>query len=126
MAGYSNITIVGNLGRDPERRATQSGKSVATFSVGVTERKDAPTQWFNVVAWEKLADVCAQYLHKGDAVLIAGRMTSRKYEKDGVQREAWELVAQKMEMLGSKGGQSAPAANAPASQGDDTDSSLPF
>lgn len=126
MAGYNQITIVGNLGRDPEKRATQSGKSVTTFSVGVTERKNAPTQWFNIVAWENLADVCAHYLRKGDAVLIAGRMTSRKYEKDGVQREAWELVAQTMQMLGSKGGQSAPQAqSAPTAQADDTDC-LPF
>lgn len=125
MAGYSQTTIVGNLGRDPERRSTQSGKSVTTFSVGVTERKDAPTQWFNVVAWEKLADVCAQYLHKGDAVLIAGRMTSRRYEKDGQQREVWELVAQTMQMLGSKGGQSSAPTAGSVTQKDDDDV-LPF
>jgi single-strand DNA-binding protein len=123
MAGHNSITIVGNLGCDPERRTTQSGKAVVNFSVGVTERKDTPTVWFNVVAWEKLADICAQYLHKGDAVLIAGRMTSRKYEKDGQQREAWNLVAQTMQMLGSRSDQ--PAQTKQCDLADD-ENGLPF
>ena len=102
MAGYNKIEIIGHLGKDPETKTTPSGKQVCNFSVAVSERKDDPTQWFNVQAWEKLADVCGQYLKKGSQVLIVGRMVSRKYEKDGVTKEAWDIVAREMVMLGGK------------------------
>jgi len=102
MAGFNRIEIIGNLGKDPETRTTTTGKMVCSFSVGVTERKDAATQWFNVQVWDKLAEICSRYLKKGSSVMVAGRMASRKYEKDGVTREAWEIVAREVLMLGGK------------------------
>ena len=88
------IVISGNVGRDPELRHTQTGKAVANFSVATSERNDR-TQWFRVIVWEKQAELCAQYVHKGDRVTVQGRMSSRKNEDDG--REYWDLVADRVE-----------------------------
>ena len=108
----NKIMLIGNLGRDPEMNYTTGGKAVTKFSLAVSRRmKDAETgenreetTWFSVIAWERLADTCFQYLHKGSKVFIEGRMVSRKYtNKDGVEATAWEVVAQNMEMLDTKG-----------------------
>jgi len=112
MAGFNRIEIIGNLGGDPETRTTTSGKVVCSFSVGVSEKSGGETQWFRVQVWEKLAEICQRYLRKGSSVMLAGRMQSRTYEKDGAKREAWELVARDMVMLG--GGQQAPRVEATA------------
>jgi single-strand DNA-binding protein len=107
----NKIMLIGNLGRDPEMNYTSSGKAVTKFSLAVSRRmKDAEsgenreeTTWFTVIAWERLADTCFQYLHKGSKVYIEGRMTSRKYSnKDGIEVTAWEVVASTMEMLDTK------------------------
>jgi len=104
MAGYNRIEIIGHVGRTPEMKTTPSGKSVCSFSVAVSERKDGETQWFSVQAWEKLAEICGKYLVKGSQAMVTGRMQSRKYEdKEGNKREAWEIIAREMVMLGSKG-----------------------
>ena len=108
----NKIMLIGNLGRDPEMNYTSSGKAVTRFSLAVSRRMKDPetsenreeTTWFTVVAWERLAETCSQYLHKGSKVYIEGRMTSRRYtNKDGVEATAWEVVASNMEMLDSKG-----------------------
>lgn len=103
--------LIGNLGRDPELSYTQSGKAVTKFSLAVSRRRRdesgeqrEETTWFNVVAWERLAETCNTYLHKGSKVYIEGRMTSRKYtDKDGIERTVWDVVASEMEMLEPKG-----------------------
>jgi single-strand DNA-binding protein len=108
----NKIMLIGNLGRDPELSYTPSGKAIAKFSLAVSRRRRdesgeqrEETQWFNIVAWERLAETCNNYLHKGSKVYIEGRMTSRKYtDKDGVERTAWEVTATDMEMLTPKGG----------------------
>ncbi|HEX5440890.1 MAG TPA: single-stranded DNA-binding protein [Ktedonobacterales bacterium] len=108
----NKIMLIGNLGRDPELSYTPSGKAIAKFSLAVSRRRRdesgeqrEETQWFNIVAWERLAETCNNYLHKGSKVYIEGRMTSRKYtDKDGVERTAWEVTATEMEMLTPKGG----------------------
>jgi len=109
----NKIMLIGNLGRDPEMNYTSSGKAVTKFSLAVSRRmKDAEsgenreeTTWFTVIAWERLAETCFQYLHKGSKVYIEGRMTSRKYSnKDGIEVTAWEVVARDMEMLEPKSG----------------------
>jgi len=108
----NKIMLIGNLGRDPELSYTPSGKAIAKFSLAVSRRRRdesgeqrEETQWFNVVAWERLAETCNNYLKKGSKVYIEGRMTSRKYtDKDGVERTAWEVTATDMEMLTPKGG----------------------
>ena len=108
----NKIMLIGNLGRDPEMSYTQGGKAVTKFSLAVSrrskdratgERKDE-TQWFNIVAWEQLAETCNTYLHKGSKVYIDGRMTSHKFtNKDNVEVTAWDVTAENMEMLDPKG-----------------------
>ena len=108
----NKIMLIGNLGRDPELSYTQSGKAVAKFSLAVSRRRRDPesgeqreeTQWFNIVAWERLAETCNNYLQKGSKVYVEGRMTSRKYtDKDGIERTVWDVILSEMEMLTPKG-----------------------
>jgi len=114
----NKIILIGNLGKDPDMSYTPSGKAVTKFSLAVNRRsRDAETgerreetTWFNIVAWDRLAETCNSYLHKGSKVMIEGRMTSRKYtDKDGVERTAWEVTASDMEMLDPKGATSGPS-----------------
>lgn len=107
----NKIMLIGNLGRDPEMSYTPAGRAVTKFSLAVSRRwKDRETKepreettWFYVVAWDNLAEICNQYLHKGSKVYIEGRMTSRKYtNKDGVEVTAWDVNATDMQMLDSK------------------------
>lgn len=111
MSSINTITIVGRLGADPELKYTQSGKAVCNFSVAVDRRVKGETDWFNVTTWEKLAENCSQFLNKGKQVAIRGRMESRKYEKDGITRTVWDLVAEDVQFLGSRDSeqQAAPA-----------------
>jgi single-strand DNA-binding protein len=113
MASYHKTIVCGNLGRDPEMRYLPNGDAVANFSVAVTEKfknKDGETKesttWYRINAFGKLAEICGQYLKKGASVLIDGKMQMRKYEKDGIERESWELRADTMQMLGGKSEQS--------------------
>lgn len=136
MASYQQTTIVGNLGKAPEQKFLPSGDAVTNFSVAVTEKwkKDGEqkeqTTWFRVNAFGKLAEICGQYLMKGSGVLVVGKMQCRKWkDKDGQDRESWELRADSVQMLGGKPeGQGKPAvtsAKRPASF-DDMDSDIPF
>jgi len=116
----NKIMLIGNLGREPEMNYTPSGKAITKFSLAVSRRwKDREsgeqrdeTTWFNIIAWDRLAETCNSYLHKGSKIFIEGRMTSHKYtDKDGVERTAWDVTASDMEMLDTKGaGQAANAA----------------
>lgn len=107
----NKVMLIGNLGRDPDMSYTPAGKAVTKFSLAVSRRfkgadgeRQESTQWFNVVAWEKLAETCNSYLTKGSKVYIEGRIGSREYtDKDGVKRTAWEVTATEMEMLTPKG-----------------------
>lgn len=125
MASFSKTIIAGNVGNAPEQRYLASGDAVCNFSVAVTEswkskssgEKQESTTWFRVSAFGKLAEICGQYLQKGSSVLIEGKMTCRQYEKDGIKRDAWELKADNMQMLGAKGdssGSQQPSRPAPA------------
>ena len=116
MAGINKAIIVGNLGRDPEVRYFQDGTAVANFTVATSRRwKDRAsgeqkeqTEWHRVVAFRRLAEICGEYLHKGKQVYIEGRLQTREWEdKDGNRRWTTEIVAQEMQMLGPKGGDSA-------------------
>lgn len=108
----NKIMLIGNLGRDPDLNYTQNGKAVAKFSLAVSRKRRDPesgeqheeTTWFNIVAWERLAETCNSFLQKGSKVYIEGRMTSRKYtDKDGIERTVWDVIASDMEMLTPKG-----------------------
>ena len=108
--------IIGNLTRDPETRTTPSGQVVATFGVATnlvwtdaSGQRQTKAEFHNVVAWRKLAEICAQYLKKGNKVYIEGRLQTRDWEgKDSVKRTRTEIVADNMIMLGTKG-ESAPS-----------------
>jgi single-strand DNA-binding protein len=108
----NKIMLIGNLGRDPEMSYTPAGKAITKFSLAVNRRsrdRDTgesreETQWFYIVAWDRLAETCSNYLHKGSKVYIEGRMTSRKYtNKDNVEVTAWDVVATDMQFLEPKG-----------------------
>ena len=103
--------IIGNLGADPELRTTDMGSNVANFNVATTERwKDQngqnqeSTEWHRIVAWNRLADICGQYLMKGSRVYIEGKIKTRKYtDQNGIEKYITEVVAREMKMLDSKG-----------------------
>ena len=103
----NKVLIIGRLGRDPEMRFTPSGRPVTTFSVGTSrtwntadgERK-TETEWFNIVAWSALAEICKQYLIKGQLVYIEGRLQTRHWEdSEGNKHNTIEIVANEMIML---------------------------
>ncbi len=135
----NKVILIGNLGKDPEVRYTGSGIAVATFSVATNESwKDADgnaqdrTEWHNIVAWRKLAEICGQYLKKGSKIYLEGRIQYRTYDdKNGVKRYVTEVVMNEMVMLdsrGSGGQDAAPLPPQPAQekgQGDQNDD-LPF
>ncbi len=104
--------LVGNLGADPEVRYTQSGTQVTTFNVATTERwkgqdgqMQESTEWHRVVAWNRLAEICGEYLSKGSKVYIEGKIQTRKWQdQNGNDRYSTEIVAKEMKMLSPKGG----------------------
>lgn len=130
MAGFNRVTILGNLGRDPEARFTQGGLAICKLSVAVTEKvkdgdawKDA-TEWFRVTVFGKQAENAAQYLQKGRSVLVEGRLKTEKYkDKDGVEKTSVELVANSVVFVGGGSGDGKPAgktaAGAPPDDADD-------
>jgi single-strand DNA-binding protein len=106
--GLNKVLLIGNLGADPEMRYTPSGKAVTTFRIAVNRtRRDAgsgeqqkDTQWFNVVAWEQLAEFCTRYLAKGRSVYVEGRLQTRSWDApDGSKRYMTEVVAQEIILL---------------------------
>jgi single-strand DNA-binding protein len=108
--GLNKVMIIGHLGRDPEMRYTPSGRPVTTFSVATARswhsadgERHEETEWFNVVAWGSLAEICNQYLRKGQQVYIEGRLQTRRWEDtDGNKHFTTELVAKEMIMLGER------------------------
>lgn len=109
--GLNKVMIIGNLGRDPEMRYTPSGKPVTSFSIAVSrsymkpegERADV-TDWFNVVAWGRLAEICSQYLTKGSMVYVEGRLETRSWEGENGQKHfRTEVVANDVNILDRKG-----------------------
>lgn len=119
-ASVNKVILIGNLGRDPETRFTNSGSSVTNFSLATTDsfndksgaRQDR-TEWHNIIVWGKQGENCAQYLKKGRSVYIEGRISYREYEaKDGSgKRKVTEIVANRVQFLGGGRGE--------ASMGDD-------
>lgn len=147
MASVNKVILVGNLGADPETRYMPSGDAVANIRLATTEKfkKDGElqehTEWHRVAFFGKLAEIAGQYLKKGSQVYIEGRIRTRKWQdKDGNDRYSTEIVADTMQMLGSRQGAgeappterqsaAAPAARKPAPSGSgfgDMDDDIPF
>jgi len=124
MASVNKAIVVGNLGKDPEVRFTQSGRAMARFSVATTESwmdrengKQERTEWHNIVVWGKQAESCGQYLAKGRQVYIEGSIRNRSYDdKEGNKRYISEIVAQRVQFLGGSGGGGGARSGAPADE----------
>jgi single-strand DNA-binding protein len=100
MSGRNLIILIGNLGRDCETKYTKSGKAVCSFSLAVTERKGQEAEWFNIVAWDKLAETCQEHLNKGNKVYVEGRQKTESWESDGEKKYKQTVVIHQMTMLG--------------------------
>lgn len=108
--GLNKVLVIGSLGKEPELKYTPSGQAVATFSVAANEsytdkegNKVEKCEWFRIVAWGKLAELCGQYLNKGRQVYVEGKLQTRKYnDKDGAEKTIVEVVAREVQFLGSK------------------------
>ena len=112
MAGLNKVMIIGRLGGDPELKTLGSGAIVANFSVATSKKyKDKngnakeDTEWHRVVVWNKLAQLCGEYLAKGRQVYIEGELRTRSWEKDGEKRYATEINALGIQFLGQGNGQ---------------------
>jgi single-strand DNA-binding protein len=106
--GLNKVMIIGHLGRDPEMRYTPSGRPVTTYTVATSRswntvdgERHSETEWFNIVAWGNLAEICKQYLTKGQQVYIEGRLQTRRWEdKEGNKHSNVEIVANEMIFIG--------------------------
>ena len=148
MASVNKVILVGNLGRDPETRYTTSGEAVTNVSIATTDtwkdksgEKQERTEWHRVAFFGKLAEIAGEYLKKGSQVYVEGRLQTRKWQdKEGQEKYTTEIVADRMQMLGSRagaGGADAPEratstagagrSAAPAKKNvDDLDDDIPF
>ncbi len=125
MASVNKVILLGNCGRDPEVRTTASGQSMATVSIATSSRRRdrnsgemvEETQWHRVMFFERLAEIAGEYLRRGNPVYIEGRLRYGKYtDKDGVERNTTDIVAEQMQLLGGRGeGRGAPASDMGAS-----------
>jgi len=112
MASVNKVIIIGNLGRDPETRYMPEGGAITNISVATTEKwKDKngemqeKTEWHRVAFFGKLAEIAGEYLKKGSQVYVEGRLQTRKWQdKDGQDKYMTEIVANQMQMLGSRQG----------------------
>lgn len=109
----NKVILMGRLAKEVDARQTASGKTVARFTLAVDRRQGKNTQgqqtadFLNIVAWERLADFCSNYLQKGTKILLEGQLQSRSYEaQDGSKRYVTEVVARDIEFAESKGSQS--------------------
>ena len=111
--GLNKVMLIGRLGHEPEMRYTPSGRPLTKFQLAVNRswksadgEKKTETEWFNVVTWGKLAEICNQYLSKGQQVYIEGRLHTRQWQdEEGSNQSSVEVIAQEMLMLNSKSGE---------------------
>ena len=125
MASVNKVILIGNLGRDPETRYSPDGAAITNVSIATTRKyKDSSgqlqeeTEWHRVVFFSRLAEIAGEYLRKGRPVYVEGRLKTRKWtDKDGNEKYTTEIVAENMQMLGSRegmGGGGADAGETPA------------
>ena len=135
MASVNKVIVLGNLGKDPEVRHLPNGDAVCNFSLATTEswkdkdgNKQDKTEWHNVVIFRKLAEIAGEYLKKGRPVYIEGRLQTRKWQdKEGKDRYTTEIVADQMQMLGSREEAKEVAKPTQAPTGfEDMESDIPF
>ena len=140
--GINKVILVGNVGRDPEVKATQSGTTLAKFTLATSEPRwkdqdgNPHTEWHNIVAWGRQAEICNQYVRKGSQLYIEGRIRRHEYEKNGqrmffteVHMDTFEFVGSRPEGAGgsSDGGYSGPSGGGPGPDfPDDGGEDIPF
>jgi len=109
MPALNRVQLIGYLGKDPESRFTPTGKQVAHFSLGITQRWKADgetreyTEWVNIEAWGRLCEIAEEYLHKGSLVYIDGRLKTDKYEDKGESKYFTKVTAHTIQMLERRG-----------------------
>ena len=126
MASVNKVILVGNLGRDPEVRYLPSGDPVANVTIATSSKYKSKTgemveetEWHRVTFFGKLAEIVSQYLKKGRSVYVEGRIKTRKYtDKDGVEKYATDIIANEMQMLGSREGMGGPSGDDESSSAD--------
>jgi single-strand DNA-binding protein len=149
--GVNKVILIGHLGQDPQQRAMPSGKAVVNLRVATTEQwrdkqtgenKEA-TEWHNVVMFDRLAEIAAEYLRKGSQIFVEGKIRTRKWQdKEGNDRYSTEIIANEMSMLGGRGsmdrssappqdrardrGEESPARAEPAGVAESFDDDIPF
>jgi len=143
MASVNKVTLIGNLTRDPEVRYMPNGEAVANFAIACNEtwkdkngQKQERAEFVNIVMYRKVAEIAGEYLKKGSSVYLEGRLQTRKWQKDGIDRYTTEVICDQMQMLSSKsaGGESVsehrqdPQTNEqkPPSNFDDFEDDIPF
>ncbi|MEE8305896.1 MAG: single-stranded DNA-binding protein [Gammaproteobacteria bacterium] len=144
--GVNKVILVGNLGADPETRYMPSGSAVTNIRIATSEswkdktsgEQQERTEWHSIAFFGRLAEIAAEYLRKGSQVYIEGRLRTRKWQdKQGADRWSTEVIANEMQMLGSRPGAGAPAMEAsggggrpasapPAPPAEDFDDDIPF
>jgi len=108
MAGVNKVILVGHLGGDPEMKYGSSGAPFTTFTMATTDtwvkdgQREERTEWHRIIAFGKLAEICAKWLHKGKQIYLEGRIQTRSWEQDGIKRYTTEIVAREMQMLGGR------------------------
>ena len=109
MVGLNRVQLIGRLGRDPEIRSIPGGKKVCVFSVAVNRRwknkqgePQESTDWFNIEAWERLGEICGEFLNKGSLVFLEGRVQTDTYEENGSTRYFTKVIPSQMQMLDKK------------------------
>jgi single-strand DNA-binding protein len=125
----NKVLLIGNLGKDPEVRFTPGGRAVARFPVATSEvwndqegQRQERTEWHNVVVWGKQAETCGQYLAKGRQVFLEGSVRSRQYDdKEGNRRYITEVIAQRVQFLGGRGGEGGGGTGGGGSRGGGSD-----
>jgi single-strand DNA-binding protein len=129
MASLNKVTLIGNLGKDPETRYMPNGEAVTNITIATTEtwkdkagEKQEKTEWHRVTFYRRLAEIAGEYLKKGSQVYVEGRLETRKWQdKEGKDRYTTEVIASEMKMLGSRpgmGGGDASERDGPPSQGE--------
>ena len=132
--GVNKVILLGNLGADPETRYTASGSAVTNIRLATTDswrdkqsgERQERTEWHRVVFFSRLAEIAAEYLRKGSQCYIEGQIRTRKWQgQDGQDRYSTEIVANEMQMVGSRGGSGGGGAPPPRGRDEDSSSAWP-
>lgn len=134
--GVNSVTLIGNLGRDPQTTYSQAGTAITKFSVAISEtwrdkqtnEKKEKTEWINLVAFGRLAEICGEYLRKGSKCYVEGKLQTSSWEKDGQTHYRTEVNVRDMQMLDSRGSNDpAPRREQPAPQmEEEIEGDIPF